>query len=151
MVLKPTIDHHAISIPWEHLEGGVFRIPISLHRVTLYFSTRKPTATEYNNSDLSNLIELMSEDVEWDPRTNRLQQQEEEMVDRSGKLRDKEDSLAQRISFASLFSVDAQDKTDFGHTLKQQVNIEAPGPRKIKSVRSSKRDVKVRPRLLAKN
>ena len=66
MVPKPTEDHHAIYIPEVKGESPALRIPLSLHGVTSYFPTRKPTQDEYEKSELDYHLELTSESPEWE-------------------------------------------------------------------------------------
>jgi hypothetical protein len=51
MVENPTEDHHCIVI--SKLEDDIepLCIPLSIHRVTSYFPTRKPSRQEYENSE----------------------------------------------------------------------------------------------------
>ena len=64
MVPNPTEDHHAIYIPEVKGESPALRIPLSLHGVTSYFPTRKPTRDEYEKSELDYHLELTSESPE---------------------------------------------------------------------------------------
>ena len=89
MVPNPTEDHHAIYIPEVKGESPALRIPLSLHGVTSYFPTRKPTRDEYEKSELDYCLELTSESPEWEPSTTRFQEQEDAMLDPNGNLLDK--------------------------------------------------------------
>jgi hypothetical protein len=82
MALTPTDDHHCISIPATK-DTDALRIPLSIKGVVSYFPTWKPTAQEYESCPLSQIIELTSETIDWDPQSEtRLQVQEDNMLSR---------------------------------------------------------------------
>ena len=61
----PSDKTHAITIPETNDAEGIV-IPLSLHGVTSYFPTRKPTVAEYERKDATT-FELTFETPEWDP------------------------------------------------------------------------------------
>jgi hypothetical protein len=71
MALIPTDEHHCVTIP---RNGDVddLKIPLSLHGVTSYFNTRKPTRQEFEQSDLDLRIEMTYEFPDWDPSDDRF-------------------------------------------------------------------------------
>ena len=76
MALNPTDDHHAISFRDQKTpRGEPLRIPLELHGVTSFFPSRKPTKDEYENTHDSLCVELTAESPDWDPSSNRFQQQ----------------------------------------------------------------------------
>ena len=76
MALTPTDNTHAITL--KDKEGEIaLRIPLSLHGVTSYFTTRKPTQEEYDKTELSSILDLTYESPDWDPTSIRFQEQED--------------------------------------------------------------------------
>ena len=67
MVPNRTEDHHAIYIPEVKGKGSALQIPLSLHGVTSFLPTRKPTRDEYEKLELDYRLELTSESPEWEP------------------------------------------------------------------------------------
>ena len=86
MVPTPTDHHNAISINLE--ENAELLIPLSLEGVVLYFPTRKPTQQEYDDTPDNLCVDLTYDSPEWNPRETGLQQQEEQLLDKDGGLRD---------------------------------------------------------------
>ena len=95
MVPTPTDYHHAIFVPhWRFPETDEpFLIPLMLHGITSYFPTRKPTISEYENSDMDHRINMTSADMPWDPMATHYGEQEEQMLDRKGNLRESKKKL----------------------------------------------------------
>ena len=91
LVPNPTDDHHAMVVPVINKEiktNTELRIPLFLIGVTSYFTTRKPTQSEYDTTPDEMCLDLTFETPEWDPRDGSLQQQEEAFVNSAGNLRD---------------------------------------------------------------
>jgi hypothetical protein len=81
---NPTGHNHAIHFAKEEIT-----VPMSLHGVTSYFTTRKPTLEEYYNSlSTENGVqcELTYESPVWDPQDEVFATQEENMVDSQGNV-----------------------------------------------------------------
>ena len=75
LIDKPDCYEHTISIPSAH--GEDYIIPLSLHGVTSYFPTRKPTQSEYSEAEQSgSIIELTYDSPEWDPHSDCFNEQE---------------------------------------------------------------------------
>jgi hypothetical protein len=89
MALNPSDDHHAIVIPMKGTEGTELRIPLSLHGVISYFPSSKPTKEEYESTDLDLCLDLTYENPEWDPSSPMFGEQENAMIDSSGRLIDR--------------------------------------------------------------
>jgi hypothetical protein len=85
MALTPTDDHHCVNIPRNGDADGL-KIPLSLHGVTSYFTTRKPTRQEYEQSDLDLRIDMTYESPEWDPSDERFAKAEQAMANDDGQL-----------------------------------------------------------------
>ena len=75
LIDKPDYHEHTLSIPSAH--GEDYIIPLSLHGVTSYFPTRKPTQDEYRQAEHSgSVIELTYDSPDWDPHTDSFNEQE---------------------------------------------------------------------------
>ena len=83
MALKPTNDHNTIVIPDDD-DGIALRIPLRIQGVITCFHTCKPTRDEFESCD--NRIKMTADSPDWDPSTNRFQEQEDAMLDDSGRL-----------------------------------------------------------------
>ena len=83
MASKPTNDHNAIVIP-DGDDCIVFRIPLRIQGVITYFHTHKPTKDEFESCN--NRIEMTANSPDWDPSTNRFQEQEDAILDDYGRL-----------------------------------------------------------------
>ena len=59
-------------------------IPLHLHEVTSYFTSRKPTIEEYNNCTH---FSATSVDPEWDPHDTSFSDQEDALLTTGGLLR----------------------------------------------------------------
>ena len=88
MVPTPTDENHAITIRADNPGEKDFIIPLSLHGIISYFTSRKPTRAEFENADEEHRIELTSETLEWDPKSDHYRQAEEAMIDDQGMLRE---------------------------------------------------------------
>ena len=97
MALNPANKIHAITFTGTE-EKEALQIPLLFKGVVSYFPTRKPTVDEWEKSGLSKQIELTAEAPEWDPSTSHFEEQEANMLDANGKLRDEPiDWSAKRI------------------------------------------------------
>ena len=83
MDLKPTDDHNPIVIRDDD-DGIALRIPLRILGVTTYFHTHKPMRDEFESCD--NRINMTADSPDWDPSTNRFQEQEDAMLDDYGRL-----------------------------------------------------------------
>jgi Reverse transcriptase (RNA-dependent DNA polymerase) len=80
--IEPAREDHAIIVP-----DGDYLIPLSLHGITSYFPTRKPTEEELQRySDNGDYIELTAESPEWDPHSLQFADLESRMTDRYGEI-----------------------------------------------------------------
>ena len=80
---NPTTHSHAI-----YFEEEEITVPLSLHGVTSYFPTRKPTLQEYYDSTTDEGVqcELTYEAPVWDPQDDEFTRQESNMVDSQGNV-----------------------------------------------------------------
>ena len=85
MSSKPTDDHNSIEIPDDD-DGITLRIPLRIQGVITYFHTCKPTKDEFEC--WFNRIEMTADSPDWDPSSNRFQEQEDAMLDIFGRLRE---------------------------------------------------------------
>ena len=83
MALKPIDNHNAIVIP-DNDDGITLRIPLRIQGVITYFHIHKPTKDEFESCD--NWIEMTANSPDWDPSTNRFQEQEDAILDDYGRL-----------------------------------------------------------------
>ena len=83
MASKPTDDHNAIVIP-DNDDGISLRIPLRFQGVITYFHTHKSTKDKFESCD--NRIMMTADSPDWDPSTNRFQEQEDAMLDNYGRL-----------------------------------------------------------------
>eukprot|EP00978_Attheya_sp_CCMP212_P016837 scaffold44472_cov54-Attheya_sp.AAC.2 len=79
-------------------------VPLVLHGVTSYFPTRKPTEEEWVNC---RQFEITAEGPEWDLHDSQFGEQENALLDNSGRLRDFGDRLRRNRRFLS--SIDSQN------------------------------------------
>ena len=73
LIDNPSDHEHSIVIPREDEDD--YSIPLSLHGVTSYFPTRKPTMAEWDDAK-SHCIELTYDTPEWEPHSNTFHDQE---------------------------------------------------------------------------
>lgn len=147
MALTPTNDHHCINIP----EGGDsegLKIPLSLHGVTSYFVTRKPTRQEYENSELDLCIKMTYEAPEWDPSDERFAKAEQAMADNDGLLYD----VAKKPNRSILSAISSSTEIEaerFSQAIKSNVRVRFKRCN-VKSVKTGKKSFAVGPKILAK-
>ena len=156
MALTPTDNTHAITL--KDKEGEIaLRIPLSLHGVTSYFTTRKPTQEEYDKTELSSILDLTYESPDWDPTSTRFQEQEDAMVDSSGNLKDVDGG---NLAYVHALQTSAVDHTEpdsdseFGVALeswKQQRPTAAEKRVACCALATGKPGTKIDARKLAKN
>ena len=79
---NPTDQIHSIVM---HEKGETLLIPLHLHGVTSYFTSRKPTMEEYNNCTH---FSATSVDPEWDTRDHYFSYQEDSIFTTGGLLRE---------------------------------------------------------------
>ena len=161
MVLNPTEDHHAITVPSLEAEMEPFRIPLSLKGVTSYFPTRKPTRQEWENSDSSLHIELTSELPEWDPNTTIFEEQERQMLDSNGRIVEQFQNWSSKRIIASLHTLPQGEPPEgqLGQALEGNVcvrkskTVTASQKREtcLKSLKTFNRGHAISPRTLAKH
>ena len=90
---NPSDDTHAIILPDPESKDGKYIIPLSFKGVTSTFPTRKPTVEEYENENCKQ-FELTFESPDFDPLSTRYEEQEDALVDNSGRLRETGDRPA---------------------------------------------------------
>ena len=73
LIENPNEYDHTIIIPG--VDNEEYSIPLSLHGVTSYFPTRKPTMAEYNESS-DHHIDLTYDTPEWQPHSETFNDQE---------------------------------------------------------------------------
>lgn len=84
MVPNPTEYHHALLLPPTEEDEEELLIPLSIHKVTSYFATRKPTLQEFEATESCYCRALTADAPEWDTETLRFQEQEESMTNLCG-------------------------------------------------------------------
>ena len=80
---NPTDQTHSIVL---HERGETLLIPLHLHGVTSYFTSRKPTMEEYNNCTHFSATAV---DPEWDPHDPSFSAQEDALLTTGGLLRER--------------------------------------------------------------
>ena len=85
---QPTEKHHGIVVPDADGMGEGLRIPLSIYGVVSYFPSRKLMAEEHESTHLNYILDMTDSDMEWDPTSAKLAQQEEAMLDLRGLLHD---------------------------------------------------------------
>ena len=78
---KPSNEVHCIQATDD--SGENITIPLSLHGVTSYFPTRKPSTREYEDPDIKH-YDLTYEAPEWEPGDESYAEQEDAMTDFHG-------------------------------------------------------------------
>ena len=77
LIVPNNVDEHEHSIVIPSGNGDELNIPLSLHGVTSYFPTRKPTLDEYNKADHDDtIIDVTYDSPEWDPHSETFNNQE---------------------------------------------------------------------------
>jgi hypothetical protein len=90
LATSPTDTTHSLSIPDDGETDYV--IPLQLKGVTSYFPTRKPTQAEYDGCQQ---LELTYHTPEWNPHVASYEQQEDALLDPTGRLRESGASTGQ--------------------------------------------------------
>ena len=126
MVLNPTEYHHAIAIPGDESRDEIV-IPLSLHGVTHYFPTRRPSREEYDKSDPARHIDMTAASPPWEPMDRRFEKSEELMLDYKNNVVDKpkhydDDRI---ISAIRRLEGDTIPEDDLGAALQAHRNISA--------------------------
>ena len=118
---QPGASDHAIVIRDNSLEKP-FIIPLSIHGVTFYFPSRKPTLEEYEDNTLLHLS-LTYDTPIWDPHDSSYQPMEEAMTDTDGMVVDPDPKGSWRIAFTGsqkgsciCLTDDGDDSTGIGTT-----------------------------------
>lgn len=142
MVLTPTDYHHAITVPPDGTREEELVLPLSLHGVTSFIPTRRPTTQEFEAAEEWQRIGLTAEASEWDPTDPRFNDQEQAMLDHNGKLRDESLDMPQVLIASIHVENPRRYFTSFGEDLK--------ATRHISSVRMKQRLPRVSAETLAK-
>ena len=90
---KPDDRTHAITLTSQDEAMDTLTIPLSLHGVTSYFPTRKPTMAEMRDCTS---YDLTYELPEWDPQTDEFQRMEDAMTGNDGTILERSDALRSR-------------------------------------------------------
>ena len=108
---NPSDDTHAIILPDPESKDGKYIIPLSLKGVTSTFPTQKPTVEEYKNCKQ---FELTFESFDYDPLSTCYEEQEDALVDNSGRLRETGDRPAHARCLCSVSQslTDAKDVSE---------------------------------------
>lgn len=149
-------NHHAITIQNHVMEDGeVFRIPLSLHGVTSYFTTRKPSKEEFESTPDELCIDLTAESPPWDPTTTRFSEQESAMTTTNGRLVDTPDTWPTTRMIAALHTLPQSDVPDsqLAAALQSHVQLEdtTVRSRNIGRIKTGTRKAAIGPTTLAKN
>jgi hypothetical protein len=81
---NPTDDTHCIIVE-DCDNNDKLRIPLSIHRVSSYFPTFKPTPEQYESCE--RIFTMSAEEPEWDPTNPMFAEQEATLLDSQGCLR----------------------------------------------------------------
>ena len=124
MALNPANETHAITFMGTE-EKEALQIPLLFKGVVSYFPTRKPTVDEWEKSGLSKQIELTAEAPEWDPSTSHFEEQEANMLDANGKLRDEPIDWSAKRIVAALNTLPQAEPIDchLGQALERNVRV----------------------------
>lgn len=143
--LIPTDDHHSVSVP---VKGDVegLKIPLSLHGVTSYFTTRKPTRQEFEQSDLDLQVEMTYESPEWHPLDERFAKAEQAIADVDGLLYDERTKPNQVILSALTSSHEVHAET-FSVAMQNTVRVTYSN---VSTVKHKKGLPAIGPKILAK-
>jgi hypothetical protein len=147
MALTPTDDHHCVTILQKEDVDGL-KIPLSLHGVTSYFTTRKPTRQEYEQSDLDLRIDMTYESPEWDPSDERFAKAEQAIANDDGQLYDVAAKPSQLVLSALTSSHEVRPEA-FSRTIQNNVRVHFKHCN-VKSVNLRKGLPAVGPKTLAK-
>ena len=143
MVERPTEDHHMVLIPESATTVGL-RIPLSLHGVTSYFPTRKPTRREWETTPEELRLELTSESPEWDPSAEHFGEQQVAMLNSNGEMTYRSVKHNEKRVIAALHAENLHDPPEhfFGQALEATVGL----PRGEKSSSGLKKVAMVDPK-----
>ena len=141
MVLNPTDDHNAITLPCSQDDTTPvepLRILLTFHRVTSFFLTWKPTKSEYKSMPLCYHYNMTAESHEWDPHTTCFKEQEEAMLDRNGLLREVSNKWWSDRSIAAVYAFgdDCQPEFHLGWVLEGTSCVTLPVPSKRSAVKA---------------
>jgi hypothetical protein len=142
MVETRTEDHHCIVFPKLEDDIEPLHIPLSIHRVTSYFPTRKTSRQECENSEPHLRLDLTAESPPWEPDTDRFQNQEEAMLGSRGHLLVRPTKWDDKRIITAIHTNHSHENPDylFGEALYT-----------IKALTSTKRGYAIGPEKLAKN
>jgi hypothetical protein len=147
MALNPTDQHHCVIIPRTG-DADDLMIPLSLHGVTSYFNTRKPTRQEFKQSDSDLRIEMTYESPDWDPSDDRFAKAEQAMADDNGLLYERT-MKPNRVVLSALTSSHETRPETFSTAMQNNVRIKFKSVN-IKSITSRKGMPAIGPKTLAK-
>jgi hypothetical protein len=153
--VNPTNDHHSIFIPSDN-EHDSLRIPLRLHGVTHYFTSRVPTVQEYESTEPHYCVTLTAEAPDWDPTEDRFEHMEDAMLDSQGQLREYTlsplcASPSWAVAAVWCHPHEREPHYDFPSVLASRVMQDRPDESGISLVHSSKRRKAVGPKIIAKN
>jgi len=76
LIENPKSHDHTLTLPSGN--GEDYKIPLSLHGVTSYFPTRKPTQTEYDKvENEGSTVDLIYDLPEWEPHSETFSNQDD--------------------------------------------------------------------------
>ena len=105
LIENPKKYDHTLTLPSGN--GKDYKISLSLHGVTSYFPTRKPTQAEYDKAEIEgSTVDLTYDSPEWEPHLETFSNQEDvaqKTVDTA--------SLSVNIFFCSVANQHQQDAT----------------------------------------
>ena len=106
MALNPTEKHHTMTVRDHKIHNREpLHIPLELHRVTSYFSSRKSTKEEYENTPEDLCIKLTAESPDWDPASKQFQEQEDGILQGHRQLKDPVESWSPKCVVVALHSL----------------------------------------------
>ena len=157
LALNPTNEHHSVRIPTQLDDQKYLTIPLMFKGVTHTFHCRIPTREEYESIDPAYHLTLTAETPEWDPTSDRFQQQEEAMLDSRGQLKELAVSSVHthqpNWGIAAVWNapLEREHHFDLPSMLISMVRLKDKPPINASAVHSFKRKKAVGPKTLAKN
>jgi hypothetical protein len=122
----PTDNMHALTVQNPDNDSTTLTFPLHLQGATLYLPVCKPTAAKWETGDIVR-IDMMAENLDWDPIDPTYTSQEAAMTDYRGVVLPRPDrGKPFVINTLSSMTTDATDITDyenFGVALEQHVTV----------------------------
>jgi hypothetical protein len=122
----PTDNMHALIVQNPDNDSTTLSFPLHLQGVTLYLLVRKSTAAKWDTGDIVR-IDMMAENLDWDPNDPTYSSQEATMTDYRGVVLPRPDRgqpfVINALSSMMTDTADITDDENFGIALEQNVTI----------------------------